>query len=109
MLETQDNYRGMPIPLNKSITETFEFFQALDNFTRTFAFRKNDVVLMLADPLLDRRVIDAIRGHAKARGAQFRVYMEQSSRVESIDEHIKPLLEQATFVVSTWFCSIIAP
>ena len=109
MLETQDNYRGMPIPLNKSITETFEFFQALDNFTRTFAFRKNDVVLMLADPLLDRRVIDAIRGHAKAMGAQFRVYMEQSSRVESIDEHIKPLLEQATFVVSTWFCSIIDP
>ena len=109
MWEQNDSYKGMPLPLNRNITETFEFFQALDNFTRTFAFRKGDEVLMLADPLLDRRVIDAIRGHAKSKGAQFRVYMEQSSRVESIEEHVKPLLEKATFVVSTWFCSIIDP
>lgn len=100
------NYQGMPIPLNKHITETSDFFQALDNFSQTFCFRKNDKVLMLADPLLDRRVIDAVRGHAKARGAEFRVYMEPSSRVEEVPEHVKGLVEQATFVVSTWFCSI---
>ena len=48
MWEQNDSYKGMPLPLNRNITETFEFFQALDNFTRTFAFRKGDEVLMLA-------------------------------------------------------------
>lgn len=102
-------YKGMPLPLNPNITDTVEFFQALDNFTRTFAFRRGDEVLMLADPLLDRRVIDAIRGHAKAKGASFRVYMETNSRVERIEDHVKPLLDRATFVVSSWFCSVFDP
>lgn len=100
---------GLPIPLAPAIIETKHFFEALDNFTRTFAFRAGDAVLMLADPLLDPRVIDAVQGHAKARGATVRVYMEPSSRVTAIPETIKPLLEQANFVVSTWFCSIIDP
>jgi hypothetical protein len=104
-----DSFIGLPIPLAPAITETKHFFQALDNFTRTFAFRAGDSVLMLADPLLDPRVIDAVQGHAKARGATLRVYMEPSSRVTQIPEAIKPLLEQANFVVSTWFCSIIDP
>jgi hypothetical protein len=97
------------LPLAPHITETREFFQALDNFTRTFAFRAGDRVLLLTDPLLDPRVLDAVSGHARARGAVVRQFMEPSSRVERIPDSVKPLLEEATFVVSTWFCSIIDP
>ena len=102
-------YAGMPLPLHPGVTETKHFFQALDNFTRTFAFRPGDRVLLLADPLLDTRVIDAVGGHAKARGATMRVYMEPSSRVTAVPDEAKPLLDKATFVVSTWFCSIVDP
>lgn len=103
------HYVGLPTPLHPSITQTKHFFQALDNFTRTFAFRAGDQVLMLADPLLDPRVMDAVAGHARARGATLRVYMEPSSRVTEIPDAVKPLLESASFVVSTWFCSIVDP
>jgi hypothetical protein len=102
-------YQGLPLPLAPHITETREFFQALDNFTRTFAFRAGDRVLLLTDPLLDTRVVEAISGHARARGAVVRQYMEPSSRVERVPDSVKPLLDDATFVVSTWFCSIIDP
>ena len=102
-------YAGLPLPLAPAIIETRNFFQALDNFTRTFAFRLGDEVLMLADPLLDTRVIDAVQGHAKARGARVRVYTELNSRVTEIPDVVKPMLERANFVVSTWFCSIIDP
>lgn len=106
---TSPTYQGLPLPLAPHITETREFFQALDNFTRTFAFRAGDRVLLLTDPLLDPRVADAVSGHARARGAVVRQYMEPSSRVERIPDSVKPLLDEATFVVSTWFCSIIDP
>ena len=106
---TSPTYQGLPLPLAPHITETREFFQALDNFTRTFAFRAGDRVLLLTDPLLDPRVVDAVSGHARARGAVVRQFMEPSSRVERIPDGVKPLLEEATFVVSTWFCSIIDP
>jgi hypothetical protein len=106
---TSPTYQGLPLPLAPHITETREFFQALDNFTRTFAFRAGDRVLLLTDPLLDARVVEAVSGHARARGAVVRQYMEPSSRVERIPDSVKPLLEEATFVVSTWFCSIIDP
>jgi hypothetical protein len=66
-------------------------------------------VLLLTDPLLDPRVVEAISGHARARGAVVRQYMEPSSRVERVPDSVKPLLDDATFVVSTWFCSIIDP
>ncbi len=108
-MSTINTFTGMPIPLASEITHTRHFFQALDNFTRTMAIRNGDRVLVLADPLLDNRVIDAVMGHAKARGASVRVYMEPSSRVTAIPDTVKPLLQDATFVVSTWFCSIIDP
>ena len=103
------SFQGLPIPLAPSVTDTKHFFAALDNFTRTFAFRAGDQVLVLADPLLDTRVIDAVSGLARARGATVRIYMEPSSRVERIPDEVKPLLSKASFVVSTWFCSIIDP
>ena len=102
-------WAGLPIPVVPAITQVKHHFQALDNFTRVFAMRPGDRVLLLGDPLLDPRVIDAVMGLAKARGATVRVYMEPSSRVTEVPASAQPLLAEATFVVSTWFCSIIDP
>lgn len=106
----QPNYFvGMPPPLAPALTHTKYFFQALDNFSRVFAIQPGDEVLFLADPLLDPRVIDAVIGIARSRGAQVRVYMEPSTQVTAIPQEIHALLRKATFVVSTWFCSILDP
>lgn len=102
-------YQAMPLPVAPEITRTKHFFQALDNFQRVFAIRPGEQVLILSDPLLDPRVIDAIIGLANARGATVRIYTEPSSRVTAVPEHIKALVEASQFVVSTWFCSIIDP
>jgi hypothetical protein len=108
-MQQQNHYVGMPPPLAPALTETKHYFQALDNFSRVFAIRPGDEVLFLADPLLDPRVIDAVIGIAKSRGAQLCVYMEPSTQVTEIPPAIHALLKKATFVVSTWFCSIIDP
>jgi hypothetical protein len=89
--------------------QTRHHFQALDNFVRVFAFRPGDRILMLLDSLLDMRVLDAITGLAKARGASVRVYMEPDTKRPEIPAEVQPLLKQATFVISTWFCSIVDP
>ncbi|MGD9944123.1 MAG: hypothetical protein AB7L76_10875 [Burkholderiaceae bacterium] len=102
-------YVGLPIPVAPNLTETKHFFQALDNFTRVMALREGDRVVFLADPLLDPRVIDAVIGIAKSRGASVRVYMEPDTQVASIPEEVHAMLRKATFVVSTWFCSILDP
>ena len=103
------SYVGLPPPLNASVTRTKDLFQALDNFTRVFAIRPGEKVLMLTDPLLDPRVVDAVTGLARSRGAELRQYMEPTTQVLDVPEAARPLLEQADFVVSTWFCSIISP
>ena len=102
-------YKGLPPAEDVAIVGIRDQFQALDNFARVFAIRPGDRVLFLADPLLDPRVIQAVSGVARARGATVRIYMEPSTRVTAIPESIQRLLEEATFVVSTWFCSIIDP
>ncbi|HUQ75878.1 MAG TPA: hypothetical protein VM183_14220 [Burkholderiales bacterium] len=103
------DYIGLPPPLNPAITRTKDFFQALENFTRVFAIRPGEKVLMLTDPLLDTRVVDAVTGLARARGAEVRQYMEPTSQVTEVPDAAKALLAEADFVVSTWFCSIISP
>jgi hypothetical protein len=100
---------GLPPATPNTAQQTQNYFQALDNFTKVFAIKAGDSVLMLADPQLDSRVIDAVVGLAKVRGATVRIYMEPSPRVTEVPEAAKLLLEKATFVVSTWFCSIIDP
>lgn len=103
------NYIGTPPPLNPSITATKNYFQALDNFTRVFAIRPGDRVLMLTDPLLDPRVVNAIGGLAKARGATLSAFMAPSTTLPCVPDEVKPLIQAATLVVSTWFCSIEDP
>jgi hypothetical protein len=107
--DTAGNWVGLPPPANPARIRTRNYFQALDNFTRVFAIRPGDRVLFLADPLLDRRVIEAVSGLAQSRGASMRLYMEPSTRVTEVPKNVQALLEDATFVVSTWFCSILDP
>jgi hypothetical protein len=103
------SYVGLPPALNPSITRTKDLFQALDNFTRVFAIRPGEKVLMLTDPLLDPRVVDAVTGLARSRGAEVRQYMEPTTQVLEVPIPVRALLEESDFVVSTWFCSIISP
>ena len=74
-----DLLMGLPPGLNPTVTQTKNYFAALENFQRTFAFKQGDTVLLLTDPLLDVRVTDAIMGLAKARGAQVRQLTAGSS------------------------------
>src|SRR6185369_6766429 len=103
------NYIGLPPKLNPAITDVKDYFQALDNFCRVFAFGAGDRVLMLTDPLLDPRVVDAVSGLAKSRGATVTAYMAPNTKLPAVPDEIKPLIQSATFVVSTWFCSIEDP
>ena len=103
------HFVGLSPGVRRENTQTKHWFAAVDNFTRVFAIKPGERVLILADPLLDTRVIDAVMGVARARGAEVRVYMEPSTRVTAVPDTVKPLLEAADFVVSTWFCSIIDP
>jgi hypothetical protein len=103
------DYVGVPPPLKASLTETRNYFQALDNFVRVFAIRPGERVMMLTDPLLDPRVVDAVSGLAKARGATVNVFMAPTTTLPGIPESLQPMLEEADFVVSTWFCSIEDP
>jgi hypothetical protein len=102
-------YIGVPPPVKPSLTQTRDYFQALENFFRVFAIRPGERVMMLTDPLLDPRVVDAVSGLAKARGATVNVFMAPSTTLPAIPESLKPMLAEAQFVVSTWFCSIEDP
>lgn len=86
-----------------------EWFQALDQFSRVFAIRPGERVLMLTDPLLDKRVVDAVGGLCRARGAELTQYMAPHTSLPAVPDEVKPILEKADFVVSTWFCSIEDP
>lgn len=104
-----DELVGLPPGVRAATTDTKDYFAALENFQRTFAFGQGDKVLLLTDPLLDTRVADAVMGLARARGATVRQYMETSSQVTEVPELVKALVADADFVVSTWFCSIFDP
>ena len=109
MTATSDQWVGLPPGIRTQTTDTKNYFAALENFQKTFAFRQGEKVLLLTDPLLDTRVADAVMGLARARGATVRQYMETSSQVTAVPELVKALVADADFVVSTWFCSIFDP
>jgi hypothetical protein len=90
-------------------TETRNYFQAIDNMLKVFAIRPGDEVLFLTDPLLDRRVVDAISGIANSRGVFPREFMAPTTQLPDCPEEARTLVEKATFVVSSWFCSVNAP
>ena len=101
--------RGLPRPVEYGQASTADYMQGVDNFCRVFAIRPGDHVVMLTDPLLDPRVVQAVQGLARGRGATFISYMGDSTRYVTVPDEAKALLERATFVVSTWFASVLDP
>src|SRR5207248_1893882 len=99
-------YVGLP-PMPRS--GDADWFQALEQFVRVFAIRPGERVLMLTDPLLDRRVVEAVSGIARARGATLTQYMAPNTSLPAVPDEVKAIIEKADFVVSTWFCSIEDP
>ena len=83
--------------------------QAFENFRRVFDIRPGDRLVMLTDRKLDPRVTAAVSGLARAQGVDARVFMSHTTQHSTVPDEVKPLLETATFVVSTWFCSVIDP
>jgi len=100
---------AMPTHVTLPSEETRNYFQAIDNMISVFAIRPEDEVLFLTDPLLDRRVVDAIAGIARSRGVEPREFMAASTQVSSCPPEVQGLIERATFVVSSWFCSVNDP
>ncbi len=106
---TDGVFIGLPQPDKFETVLTGQYFEALDNFVRTFAFRPDDTFVFLADRKLDPRVIHAICGLARSRGIKPIVIVADNSQATEVPEELRPLVETATFVVSSWFCSIIDP
>ena len=100
---------AMPSAGSLPSTDTRNYFQAIDNMISVFAIRPTDEVLFLTDPLLDRRVVDAISGVARSRGVEPREFMAPSTQVSSCPPECRALIEKATFVISSWFCSVNDP
>jgi len=101
--------RGLPSGATLASTEIEQYYQAVSNFVHTFDFKADDTVVFLADKLLDGRVISAITGLAAAHGIRPIMVMTHTTNMMEIPEDVKPILEKASFVVSTWFCSAWHP
>jgi hypothetical protein len=74
-----------------------------------FDIHSDDKVVFLLDRLIDPRVVNAIDGFSRARGPKPTAIVYPSTQQTFIPDDVKPILEQATFVVSTWFCSVSDP
>jgi hypothetical protein len=101
--------RAMPVGESNDAVRTLNFFGALDNFTKMFDIHNDDKVVLLLDRLIDPRVINAIDGFSRARGPKPTAIVYPSTQQTFIPEDIKAILDPATFVVSTWFCSVSDP
>lgn len=101
--------KAMPWASVSSTHDTELHYHAISNFVRTFAFKPDDRLVFLTDRMLDPRVVGAITGLAAAQGVKaIEVKMPTTGQLE-IPDAVKPILEQATFVVSSWFCSAWHP
>ncbi|MGE3147696.1 MAG: hypothetical protein AB7K04_01375 [Pseudorhodoplanes sp.] len=103
------HWRSLPSDEINPSTALENRFAAVENFQRTFAFRPGERVVMLLDRLLDPRVIHAITGLALSRGATPSVYLSHTPQESVLPDEIKPLLDKADFVISTWYCAISDP
>lgn len=100
---------AMPAEVTLPGEETRHYFQALGNMVKVFDVRPGENLLFLTDPLLDRRVVDAISGIALSRGVQPREFMAPSTQHPHCPPEVRGLVEKADFVVSSWFCSTNDP
>ena len=100
---------AMPSEYVSESTQIRNRFQAIANMNQVFAIQPGERVAFLTDPLLDRRVVDAITGIARAKGATVREFMWHSTRNTEILAEARPLVEDSDFVVSSWFASTGCP
>jgi hypothetical protein len=91
---------------------------ALENFTEVFKLDPGDRLLLLLDNQIDHRVPDYIWDYARRRGCEVAaVTFQQNDSPDpsmravtaSVPDVVKPMVEWATFVVSTWFSSTMHP
>ena len=106
-----DALLGRGLPGNHTLpgTDIEHYFHAVSNFVRTFDFSLGESLVLLTDKLLDPRVVSAITGLAAARGIKPVTVTLPTTNVLAIPEDVKPILSKATFVVSTWYCSVMDP
>jgi len=101
--------RALPAPKQTEGQRIELHFQALRNFMQMFDIRANDRLVLLTDRLIDARVINAITGVAAAQGVRPVEVTMPTTQINEVPAEVKPILDQATFVVSTWFCSVMDP
>ena len=101
--------RALPVHKPSEGQRLEHYFQALTNFMRMFDIRSDDRVVLLTDRLLDPRVVNAITGVALSKGVKPIEVTMPNTQINEMPDDVKPILEKATFVVSTWFCSVIDP
>src|SRR3954453_11652396 len=82
---------AMPAEWQSSSTETRHYFQAIENMIKVFAVRPGEEMLFLTDPLLDRRIVDAITGVANARGVFPREYMAPTTQIMDCPEECRAM------------------
>ena len=90
--------RGLPRPVDYPTADVASYVQGVDNFHKVLAIRPGDHVVMLTDPLLDPRVIQAVYGLARARGATFASYMGRSTQLMAVPDEAKALEAPCAFV-----------
>ncbi|MCC6007333.1 MAG: hypothetical protein JJU40_06630 [Rhodobacteraceae bacterium] len=113
MYDVDGKFVGKGLPFERDFESTVKVehrVQGYDNFCRVFDIRPDDKVVMLMDSKIDPRVIWAVTGLAKGRGAKEPlVLLSHTTQHEEMPEWAKAHLEEATFVVSSWFCSVLDP
>ena len=101
--------RAMPIGEANDAVRTLNFFGSLDNFTKMFDIHNDDKVVLLLDRLIDPRVVNAIDGFSRSRGPKPMAITYPTTQQTELPDDVKAILDKATFVVSTWFCSVSDP
>ena len=101
--------QGLPVEPGFETLAIEKRMIAIENFQRCFAIRPGDRLVMLLDRRLDPRVTHLIIGLARSRGVKAEIIVSDTTQHLSIPDHVKPMLERATFVVSTWYCSVMDP
>jgi hypothetical protein len=101
--------RAMPAADQSDAMRTLNFFGAMDNFTRMFDIHNDDKVVFLLDRMIDPRVVNAVDGFSRSRGPKPLAITYPSCQQEALPDDVKAILDKATFVVSTWFCSVTDP
>ena len=76
--------RGLPSTKTHPGIDLEHYFQAVSNFVRTFDFHAGDELVILADKLLDPRIISAITGLAAAHGIKPVTVMLPTTNVMAI-------------------------